>query len=131
MDNFDEKLNKLLQNPEALAQVAQLARGMGVGAQADGDNPQRTASAPDGGEGQRQTLDPSLLGALSSLDPKMLGNIAGLLGDLTAKDDRRAQLLAALRPYVRKGRQEKMDRAVQLLQLSKVARRAFGLFGGT
>ncbi|MDR1693343.1 MAG: hypothetical protein LBR72_08300 [Oscillospiraceae bacterium] len=120
MDGFDEKLNKLLQNPEALAQVAQLARGLQAGRaqQAPAPEPQ-PSGAPDLG----------ILGALGDLDPKTLSGIAGLLGDLTAKDDRRAVLLAALRPYVRKSRQEKMDRAVQLLQLSKVARRALGMFG--
>jgi hypothetical protein len=125
MDNFDTKLNQLLQNPEALAQVAELARGMqGARAPAAETDPPQASGAGGG-------VDPGLLGALSGLDPKMLGSIAGLLGDLTAKDDRRAQLLAALRPYVRKQRQDKMDRAVQLLQLSKAARRALGMFGGS
>ncbi|MCL2003495.1 MAG: hypothetical protein FWG72_05770 [Oscillospiraceae bacterium] len=122
MDNFDEKLSQILQNPEALAQVAELAKGLQGG---QGSTAEASPSAAGGG------LDPGLLGALSGLDPKMLGHISGLLGDLTAKDDRRAQLLAALRPYVRKSRQEKMDRAVQLLQLSKAARRALGMFGGS
>lgn len=121
MDNFDEKLNRLLQNPEALAQVAQLAQGI-KSSQKEAE-PSESSPLASGG------VDPGLLGALSSLDPKMLSGIAGLLGDLTAKDDRRALLLAALRPYVRKSRQDKMDRAVQLLQLSKVARRALGMFG--
>jgi hypothetical protein len=124
MDNFDEKLNQLLQNPEALAQVAALAKGMGGG--------QGAAAAPQAPSAPgAPNLDPGILGALSGLDPKMLGSIAGLLGDLTAQDDRRAQLLAALRPYVRRQRQEKMDRAVQLLQLSKAAKRALGMFGGS
>jgi hypothetical protein len=126
MDNFDEKLNQLLQNPEALAQVAQLARGM-QGAQAQPEARADAAAPPAGGA----VPDPGLLGALSGLDPKMMGQIAGLLGDLSAKDDRRAQLLTAMRPYVRKQRQDKMDRAVQLLQLSKAARRALGMFGGS
>ena len=130
MDNFDEKLNKLLQDPEALARVAELARGMQTGQRDVGSGGGRGGQDgdknPSGGG-----LDPGLLGALGSLDPKMLGNIAGILGDLTTTDDRRTQLLEALRPYVRKARQEKMDRAVQLLQLSKVARRALGMFGGS
>lgn len=123
MDSFDEKLNKLLQNPEALAQVAALAQGFGAGQKSQAEPAQ---TPPAGG-----TIDPGILGALGSLDPKMLTGIAGLLGDLTATDDRRTQLLTALRPYVRKTRQDKMDRAVQLLQLSKVARRALGMFGGS
>ena len=129
MDNFDEKLNKLLQNPEALAQVAELARGMQGqrDAASGGARGAQDGGTPPAGDG----FDPGLLGALSSLDPKMLNGIAGLLGDLTAQDDRRTVLLTALRPYVRKSRQEKMDRAVQLLQLSKVARRALGMFGGS
>ena len=130
MDNFDEKLNKLLADPEALARVAELARGFqgaqGAAGGAETPPPAQDAAPPPGGN-----VDPGILGALGNLDPKTLGSIAGLLGDLTAKDDRRAQLLGALRPYVRKGRQEKMDRAVQLLQLSKAARRALGMFGGS
>ncbi|MCL1806649.1 MAG: hypothetical protein FWG31_02985 [Oscillospiraceae bacterium] len=126
MDNFDEKLNKLLQDPEALARVAELAKGF----------QQQRDAAPSGAPGPAPAasgggVDPGILGALSGLDPKTLSGIAGLLGDLTAKDDRRSQLLSALRPYVRTQRQEKMDRAVQLIQLSKVARRALGMFGGS
>ena len=133
MDNFDEKLNKLLSDPEALARVAELARGFGVG-QKTAETPDEAAPTPQASERAGNdtggSIDPGILGALGSLDPKTLSGMAGLLGDLTSKDDRRAQLLTALRPYVRTGRQEKMDRAVQLLQLSKAARRALGMFGG-
>jgi hypothetical protein len=133
MDNFDEKLNKILSDPEALARVAELARGFGVG-QKPTEVPNDAAPAQQASERSEGdtagSLDPGILGALGNLDPKTLSSVAGLLGDLTSKDDRRAQLLTALRPYVRSGRQEKMDRAVQLLQLSKVARRALGMFGG-
>ena len=148
MDNFDEKLNKLLGDPEALARVAELARSFGGGQKAAETPPEApSAHQPEthGGRyepeveaetgvgfgGGSERFDPRILGALGSLDPKMLTGVAGLLGDLTSKDDRRAQLLTALRPYVRQGRQEKMDRAVSLLQLSKVAKRALGMFGGS
>jgi hypothetical protein len=131
MDNFDEKLNKILGDPEALARVAELARGFGGGQR---ETPPEAPSAPSGFRTEAPpdshgNIDPGILGALGNLDPKTLTGIAGLLGDLTSKDDRRTQLLTALRPYVRQGRQEKMDRAVQLVQLSKVAKRALGMFG--
>ena len=126
MDNFDEKLKHLLQNPEALAQVAQLAKGLGYAQ----NNSEPAAGLPvDGAAEDRGGIDSNILGALGGLDAKTLSRVAGLLGGMNAGDDRRLQLLSALRPYVRRGRQDKMDRAIQLIQLSKVAKNAMGLFG--
>ena len=50
------------------------------------------------------------------------------LGELGQEDDRRTALLSALRPFVKKERYAKLDRAIQIARLSRVIRTAFRFF---
>jgi len=127
VDGFDEKLQKILSNPEALAQVAKIAGGLSGGGKDSGDGgqepPPPAAALPGLQTDGLQEL-------LAGIDPKMLGGLADIAGELGRKDDRRTALLTALRPYVSAERQAKMDRAAQLVGLSRVIRRCFALLGG-
>lgn len=133
MDGFDEKLQKLLNDPQALARVAQLAQGLqSPQSESVAEVETEPAAPPAVGSGAPGGLE-SLGGLgelLSGLDPKLLGGIMELAGEFGKKDDRRIALLNALRPYVRAERSAKMDRAAELVQLARVIRRGLGLLGG-
>ena len=73
-------------------------------------------------------MEGSPLSALGELDPKLLQLGARLLGELGQEDDRRTALLSALRPFVKKERYAKLDRAIQIARLSRVIRTAFRFF---
>lgn len=122
MAEFDEKLNSILSNPDAMAQIMQLAQslgGDGGGTQGSAPPPPQQQSAwspppppPGGGVG-----DP--LSALTGgMDPKLLTRLLPLIQELGGQRDSNARnLLYALRPYLRNDRQEKIERALQLARL--------------
>lgn len=122
MAEFDEKLNSILSNPDAMAQIMQLAQsldGGGGGAQAGpsprpAPPPQRQTAPPPGAGGGGDVLS-SLAGGL---DPKLLTRLLPLIQELGGQRDSNARnLLYALRPYLRNDRQEKIERALQLARL--------------
>ena len=136
MSELEEKLENILGNPQAMAQIMALAQSLnqsgqsadaGAGAQSQSQEPAAAASpqppvsakTPEGGLG-------SLLGGL---DPKMLSAAAGLLGQFNSgNDDHRVALLAALRPFVREQRYAKLDKAIQIARLSRLIRSGLELF---
>ncbi len=88
MEQLDEALGKLLNDPGAMAQVMQLAQSLGASAPEQPQQP--PVSAPD------------LMGMLSSL----------------RTDERQATLFRALGAYLPPKRREKLERAMQLARLS-------------
>ena len=132
MAEFDEKLNSILSNPDAMSQIMQLAQSLG----GNGGGTQQSASAPppQGQPGQQspawspppQSAPPpagggdllsSLMGG-GGLDPGLLSRLLPLIQELGGQRDSNARnLLYALRPYLRSDRQEKVERALQLAKL--------------
>ena len=118
MAEFDEKLNSLLSNPDAMAQIMQLAQSL--------SGPQSTQSAPPPSPPPPSGENPlsSLSSLASSIDPAMLARLLPLVQELGSQSDTNArQLLSALRPYLKPERQEKMERALQLARLFHLGRK--------
>ncbi len=125
MAEFDEKLNSILSNPEAMSQIMQLAQSLGGGASGaqpvsppppgpPSPQPSSTGMPPPIGGGGMDLLS-SLAGGL---DPKFLSRLLPLIQELGGQRDSNARnLLYALRPYLRAERQEKVERALQLARL--------------
>lgn len=114
MAEFDDKLNSILSNPDAMSQIMQLAQSLG------GDGGGQSAPPPPAQPAPQQTPPPG--GALSSLvgglDPGLLSRLLPLIQELGGQRDSNARnLLYALRPYLRSDRQEKVERALQLARL--------------
>ena len=126
MAEFDEKLNSLLSNPEAMAQIMQMAQSLSGGqAQQPPQQPLQQpvrpapppppaqAPPPPGGD-----LLSTLSGLTGGIDPTMLTKLLPLIQELGSQNDSNArQLLYALRPYLKPERQEKIERALQLARL--------------
>ncbi len=133
MAELEEKLESILGNQEAMAQIMSLARSLDLGDQSK-DAP------PEGAGGAQSAPSPpspvpaqpsagGLLDGLSSLDPKLLSAAAGLFAQYqNGNDDRRVALLNALRPFVREERYAKLDKAIQIAKLSRLIRSALDLF---
>lgn len=136
MAEFDEKLNSILSNPDAMSQIMQLAQSLGGGGQSvpappppqgqTGQTPawtpppsQQTAPPPTGGGGD---LLSSLLGGGGGLDPGLLSRLVPLIQELGGDSNAR-NLLYALRPYLRQDRQEKVERALQLARLFRLGKK--------
>lgn len=149
MSELEEKLEGILGNPQAMAQIMSLAQSLNLG----GTSPPETSEpqhddAPPPAEPATPPVQPSpapsaspaaagssvsglgsLLGGLSSLDPKMLSAAAGLMGQFSSgNDDQRVALLNALRPFVKEQRYAKLDKAIQIAKLSRLIRSGLDLF---
>ena len=126
MAEFDEKLNSLLSNPDAMAQIMQMAQSLsgGTSSQAEPPPPPPQQSPPPsfsgGGPPPHQAgPGPDLLSSRTGgLDPKLLTKLLPLIQELGSQQDSNARaLIYALRPYLKAERQEKVERALQLARL--------------
>ncbi len=140
MGELEEKLENILGNPQAMAQIMSLAQSLNLGGSGQATQEQGQSQPPaqdtqaESGETPPALPSPAspggggaglggLLGALWGLDSGTLSAAAGLIGQFTDDgDDRRTALLTALRPYVREERYAKLDKAIQIAKLSRLIR---------
>ena len=117
MAEFDEKLNQILSDPGAMAQIMQMAQSLG----GDTSSPPSPSPSPPPASSNQPSGDngASLLSSLAGgIDPAMLTKLLPLVRELGGKQDSNARaLLYALRPYLKEERQEKVERALQLARL--------------
>lgn len=129
MAEFDEKLNRLLSNPDAMAQIMQMAQALGGGqdsAQQEKKPPANEAADVFSGKAFSDTTPLSQSDPVTSLfsDPALLMKLLPLVQELSGHRDSNARaLLYALRPYLKTARQEKIERALQFARLFCVGKR--------
>ena len=114
MGDFEEKLESILNNPGAMQQILSLAQSLGGNSPVD--------EAPKTGT----PVSPPLSDA--QFDPQMLSVLLALINQYNNNDDQRIALLNALRPFVKEKRYAKIDKAVQIAKLSRIARSALEMF---
>ena len=120
MAQLEEQLNQILGNPQAMEQIMALAQSLS-GKQEE-RQPEEETQPP------AENDPPSPLSALDGLDPRLLRMGMGLLSEYSAQDDKKTALLAALKPFLKPERQEKMDQAVRIARLTRVIRTALRMF---
>lgn len=121
MAEFDEKLNNILGNPDAMAQIMQLAQSLSGGQESQQSTPPPPPQSPPSPSPGGGDLLSSLSGGL---DPKLLMRLMPLIQELGGQQDSNArQLLFALRPYLKEERQEKVERALQLARLFHIGKK--------
>ena len=102
MSELEDKLNSLLSNQDAMAQVMQLAQSLS----------QSGAGAADSGSAASGGLDPALLSRLLPVLSQMNRN----------ESSETSALLYALQPFLRDKRRDKVARAAQLAKLIHLAK---------
>ena len=133
---FDEKLNNILSNPDAMAQIMQLAQSLSGGQTAEAPPPPQQPAPPPPPPRQSPPSPPpggtDLLSSLTGgLDPKMISKLVPLLQELGGQQDSNTRaLLYALRPYLKPDRQEKVERALQLARLFHLGKKFLAEWGG-
>ena len=117
MDDFSDRLEQLLSDPQALSRLGELAAGLGLGQpppqQPSGDP--APAPHPFGlpdGKSSGSTATPAI-------DPALLGRIAQVVSSLSAPD-RNTRLLMALQPFCGEHRRKKVEEAAQLLRIIRL-----------
>ena len=114
MAEFDDKLSSILSNPDAMAQIMQLAQSISGGADA-------STPPPPPVQQPQTTFNP--LASLGGMDPGLLLKLLPLVQELGSGQDSNAKrLLYALSSYLKPERQAKVDRALQLARLFHVGK---------
>ena len=124
MAEFDEKLNSILSNPNAMAQIMQLAQSItGENSAAAPPPPQAQPMAPPPPPPQSAAPAANPLSALGNMDPKLMMKLLPLIQELGGTQDSDARrLLYALSPYLKPDRRDKIERALQLARLFHIGR---------
>lgn len=142
MAEFEEKLNAILGNQEAMGQIMALARSLsGGGGRAEANQPTVQSESSSDAEQPVYTEDsrsasptttsiPDLSALLGQIDPSMLQMGMRLFQEYQGNDDKNAALLAALRPFLKEERRAKLDRALQIARVTRLIRVALGTMGG-
>lgn len=126
MSEFEDKLQSILGNPEAMGQIMSIARSItGTPSDSGGSEPVEEL-LPQTSRADPDAFDPSTL--LTGLDPRLLQIGMRLLSEYNNTDDRTVALLTALQPFVRPERYAKVDRAVQIARMSRLIRVALESF---
>ena len=118
MADLEQALDRILTDPDAMAQIMDLAEKLGGPGQA-------SETAPDAPE-PTVPEDPPEAAVLS--EPDRLAPLLSLLRSGGGADPRSEALLSALRPYLSESRRRKLDRAVRLSGLARTARWALDLW---
>lgn len=139
MADFQEQLQSILSNPEAMSQISALAQSLsGDGQPQDGPGPEASPDYVPVEEPPRESAPAPDLSALmgllggggngSGIDPKMVRMALRLYGEYQSRDDRKAALLAALAPFVKEERKATLAKAERAARLARVIRAAMTLF---
>lgn len=109
MDDLSAAIRDLLQDPQSMAQIQNLAQSLGL-------NDQQPAQTNT--QNPLQALLPAAVSQTQNADPtlSMLMRAAPLLSKANEEDDA-SRLLAALRPLLSESRQKKLDNAGRILKL--------------
>ena len=137
MSDFEEKLNAILSNPEAMGQVMNLAQSLnlGGGGEPSGNDgasnpppqPPQNNAAPGGGVTDGLAGLGSLLG---QIDPKLISRLLPLAGELAGGgNDERMQLLYALRPFLKPERRDKVEKAAKTAKLIHIGKKLLSGMG--
>ena len=115
MNDWEEKLNALLSDPDAMAQVASMAQtlsqqfGGGAAGEAQSAPPPQNASDP--------------FAMLRGIDPALVMRLVPVLQQINRPESAEtAAFLHALRPFLKPSRRDKVDRACQLARLVHLAK---------
>ena len=116
MGELEERINSVLNDPKQMEQILGMARSlMGGGGE---------AQSKDGGG-----LSSLLQGLGSEPEPGLAERLGGLLRESGGERDRRA-LLEAMKPWLSERRRGKLERALRLAKLARLASFALGEEGG-
>ncbi len=115
MSELQDKLNQILSNPEALAQVQSLGEQLGLTKKSEPPQPAPSSPAPN----QSATAQPLGEGILGGDMMNTIARIAPLMSSIK-QDDNTTRLLDALRPFLSEEKQQRLDKAEKMLRILKI-----------
>jgi hypothetical protein len=107
MDQLEDKLGAILNNPQLMQNIMSMAQSLGQNAA-----PQETGPAPD----------------LPNFDPALLAKLGALAGQGRVDNNQQA-LLTALHPYLSSRKVEKLEKAMRAAKMARMASSFLGQGG--
>ena len=109
MEGLEEQLQKILDDPDSMAQILSLAQSFGL--------------QPPGAASSEPAAPPP------PPDDGFMKAVFGMMQQARQSDGRQEALLLALKPYLRPERRGKIDRALQIAKISHLAGFALRNYG--
>lgn len=129
MSEFEDKLNAILSSPEAMEQISAIASSLGQsGGQSSQGNEEQHPEEQNTSEGAGGGDLAGLGSLLGGFDPGMLTKLLPLMQEYQSGNEEKQALLNALKPFLRRESQEKVDKAIRITRLSRVIRASMTLF---
>ena len=97
MDQIEEKLGAILNNPQLMQQIMSMAQSLGQQSEQKGQNP-----------------------PLAGFDPKLISQLSSLANQNQTTGEEQA-LLQALSPYLRRERIHKLEKAMRAAKMARFA----------
>jgi len=121
LGELEDRINSVLNDPEQLGEIARLAQTLMGGGQENQSGQTRSASP---------SVQPAMSGLFEQLglDGDAISKIGSVLG--SSSNSNSQALLEAMKPYLSEKRKTKMDKAMKLARLAKLAGFAMGEMGG-
>ncbi len=116
MDDLTGKLAEMLQDPETMKQIQDLAGMLGQGNSSGDSSP---SAPPPSSPGQQVSGSSNGQPAISPEAMGMVMKLMPLLSSINQENDN-TRFLKALRPLLGKERQHRLDEAMRLLQLTSL-----------
>lgn len=116
MEDLESTISQILGNPESMAQIMSLAKSLGV-------------TPPPGEEAPQESSPQEEPAQESPVSDGSLQMMMELMQQFGSTDQREAKLLNALKPYFSQDRQQRIDRALRIAKLSKIAGATLRSFG--
>lgn len=113
MEGMEEKLGAILENPQLMQQIMQLAQSVNAPKQSQSREPPKNEEQP-----QQVSLPDPDIGA--GFDPAMLAKLAGIAGKSSIDSNQKA-LLRALGPYLSRERVAKLEKAMRAAKIASMA----------
>jgi hypothetical protein len=124
MSELEDKLNKILSSPADMEKIMGIARSLSGSL---GSQTSTEASA----EGAKTAPDlSSITSSLKDIDPKIFRLMTRLVGEYSSGKNDKAELLNAIKPYLKEDRRAKVDKAAEIAKLAKLAKVALAEFTG-
>ena len=131
MAEFEEKLNSILSNPDAMRQIMSFAQSLEGSADVGATSAQETAEKAADAQSGSDAGSRSSSALFDDFDPRLLGELVHVMqGSAHTDANKNAALLAALRPFLKAERQVKLEQAMKLARLSQAIQLMLGLLKG-
>lgn len=113
MEGMEEKLGAILENPQLMQQIMQLAQSVNAPNPSQSREPPKKEEPPP----KASLPDPD---TGTGLDPAMLVKLAGIAGKSNIDSNQKA-LLRALTPYLSRDRVAKLEKAMRAAKIASMA----------